>query len=518
MGVVLVAAGLALGAPARAQYLPSQVGAARMPEPIPCGPTPPPPAQPNLIPGPLNPQIAPMGPPDCVDLPWDHTSAFQCENFVDECHFYVNIGAQALVRQRLGAGQIAARGPDLPGLIIDRVENRIDIAESDISAVLGRLPAALRSRLSGTRFLSKVATGENIIDTFQASGIGPALLPGLPASRLSPMLMQFNNLVPRMEYGPRLTAGYVWGDQAIEYTGFYLFKDRKTISKFDFNHVDVLFYNPPAGFGLPIPFIGSEPFPGSPLLSNPHNYLGSFNHGLWQDANTVAMSFGSTFWSNELNYRKYNIGIHGFELILGMRYVQERDDLAILTTQFIGFPERTATYSVHTVNNIVAPQVGLEYTLPAFKWLSCGFSAKGAWGANFIDGQVKLERGDGLIGFDTQRAATTFSQIYDLGAFLDFHILERLRLRFGYNALWLIGVATAPDQLDYNLQGNQRPLIGTTFSQETGLIPNLAQRFLQRQVILAQELLQSQNSRHGRVDNGGSIFFHGPLVELQFLF
>lgn len=541
MGVALVAAGLTLSAPARAQYLPSQVGAARMPEPIPCGPTPPPPPQPNLIPGPLNPDIAPMGPPDCVDLPWDHTSAFQCENFVEECHFYVNVGAQALVRQRLGAGEIAARAPDLPGLLINRVEQRVDIAQSDVQAVVNQLSGPVRNqvvsalssilgitipgnltpvltRLRNSPFLARLNVGENVFDTLQSNGDLTQILPGLPSSRLSPMIQQFNNLVPRMEFGPRWTAGYVWGDGAIEYTGYYLFRDRKTIKAVDPRHINVLFYNPPAGFGPDIPSPFPMPQEGSRLLSNPHNYLGSFDHGIFMDATAVLTSFSSTFWSNEVNYRRFNTGIHGFELLMGVRYVQEHDDLAILSSHGDIIPELQATYGVHTVNNIVAPQIGCEYTVQAFKWASFGFSGKAGLGANFIDSQVKLVRGDGLVGFDTQRAATVLSQIYDIGAFLDFHILERLRLRFGYNAIWLIGVATAPDQVDYNLQGNQRPLFASTYSQETALVPNLAQRILQRQIEKAIDLQNSQNRPHGRVNNNGSILFHGPLVELQFLF
>src|SRR6516225_9622777 len=109
-GLALVAAYWCLSVPAQAQEgtYPSPVGAARMPEPIPCAPsaTPPPP-QPNLIPGPISPQAAPMGPPDCLSLPCDHSSAFQCENYVQENGFYVHLGPIALQRGRLGAGDIA---------------------------------------------------------------------------------------------------------------------------------------------------------------------------------------------------------------------------------------------------------------------------------------------------------------------------------------------------------------------------------------------------------------------------
>jgi hypothetical protein len=60
MSGALIAAMWGVGAPAPAQYMPTQVGAARMCEPIPCGPST---CSPNLVPGPISPQAAPPGPP-----------------------------------------------------------------------------------------------------------------------------------------------------------------------------------------------------------------------------------------------------------------------------------------------------------------------------------------------------------------------------------------------------------------------------------------------------------------------
>jgi hypothetical protein len=55
--------------------------------------------------------------------------------------------------------------------------------------------------------------------------------------------------------------------------------------------------------------------------------------------------------------------------------------------------------------------------------------------------------------------------------------MERLRLRGGYQAFWLTNIATSQDQVDFNLAN-------------TG----------------------------GRKNYTGSTFYHGPMVELQFLF
>jgi hypothetical protein len=60
---------------------------------------------------------------------------------------------------------------------------------------------------------------------------------------------------------------------------------------------------------------------------------------------------------------------------------------------------------------------------------------------------------------------------------LDFYLLERMRIRASYNLLWLVNVPEAKSQIDYDL-----------------LSPN-----------------------GSRADHG-SIFFHGPMIEMQFLF
>src|SRR5436190_1679326 len=61
-GVALLAAWLSQASGARAQYLPSELGATRMFDPEPVKPTKPLPN--NLVPGPLTPDLAPPGPPD----------------------------------------------------------------------------------------------------------------------------------------------------------------------------------------------------------------------------------------------------------------------------------------------------------------------------------------------------------------------------------------------------------------------------------------------------------------------
>jgi len=140
-------------------------------------------------------------------------------------------------------------------------------------------------------------------------------------------------------------------------------------------------------------------------------------------------------------------------------------------------PRRQATYSVTAHNQFVAPQLGFEWNHALTCWLALSMSAKGAWGANFLTVDVNLKRGDGFAGPHNGRSQTLFSHLYETGFFLNFRVCENARLRAGYNLLWLVDVAEALGQFDYNLAHTS-----------------------------------------GRTKNNESIFYHGPSLEFQFMF
>jgi len=391
--------GLSLAVRAQA-FLPSPVGAARMPvtEPLPCGKTcePPPP---NLVPGPLSPDNAPPGPSDDLSLPANHSSAFQCETFPPESCVYAAVGTQALQRQKLGKGAVA---------VFDQ-----------------------QNQDTGT----------------------------FPPSQ-SQVAQRFNDLTPDMAFGVRATIGYLFHDQSVELTGFYIPTNEASRILNNQGRIDAFFFNPPIGF--------------------------EGNNGLWLQADRLRTSLTTQIGSAELNYRCWNVAVNGFEFIAGLRYLDHRERLNVFTgDDDLSFgdvfgnpdPKRQATYTSQVRNHIVAPQVGFEWAGAVFHCLGVGMSGKVALGPNFVEDNVALTRGDGFSGFNTHQSRTIFSQVYEVGAFVDFHLLEKLRVRAGYNALWLGGIHTAQDLLDFNLANTA-----------------------------------------GRNNDDGSTFYHGPQVELQLLF
>jgi hypothetical protein len=310
----------------------------------------------------------------------------------------------------------------------------------------------------GAMALQRQQLGKGAVAVFDdfAGGLDTGT-PGIP---FAPVAQRFKDVVPGMDWGLRGTVGYIFGDQAVELTAWGTFMRSQSQLVDNPGNIDVFFHNPPLGF--------------------------EGDNGLWLQADRVTTTFMSGLFNGELNYRCWNGGIHGLEFIAGVRYLDQREKLSIytndddLTLESVGRPpdpRRTATYAVATHNHILAPQIGVDYTWPLLCWLWLGFDGKAGVGPNWVNTNITLDRGDGFNGINDHHIHVGVSQVYEVGAFVDFHILERMRLRGGYMGLWMVDVATSQDQVDFNLAN-------------TG----------------------------GRKNYTGSIFYHGPLVELQFLF
>src|SRR3954468_8814917 len=86
--------GLTVAVQAQSKAPPGSPGPAPIPEPLRFAPEAP---SPYLVPGPVNPMMAPPGPPSCLSLPADHTTAFDAGN-PPECSCFAHIGIMSLKR------------------------------------------------------------------------------------------------------------------------------------------------------------------------------------------------------------------------------------------------------------------------------------------------------------------------------------------------------------------------------------------------------------------------------------
>lgn len=283
---------------------------------------------------------------------------------------------------------------------------------------------------------------------------------GNPIPRHAPLAQDLHSIGLDFAGGPRATLGYHWDSGDVEVSGFYLPRNTAHVENRLPGQLDALFYNPPLGF--------------------------EGDNGLWLQADIVRSSLRTELASGEATINWWNNCYGNFELGGGVRYIDEVERLNIftdddgLTVRDVNGnpdPRRQANYLVRTHNRIVGPQINGQLTGNLCPWLNITMNAKACVGANFLDSKLKLERGDGFVGFSNERERTIISQVYETGLYLDWCFCDGLHLRTGYAAMWLVDVAVSQDQVDYNLKNTL-----------------------------------------GRVKDNGSIFYQGPVVEFQLFF
>jgi hypothetical protein len=285
--------------------------------------------------------------------------------------------------------------------------------------------------------------------------------------RIAVEALNFHDVRPNYNWGVIGTIGFQCSETtSLELSGYYIFQHTATGTALNRARLDLPFDS----FPTPIGFQG--------------------NNGLWSQADVVRATLQDKLGSAEANlrYRAAGDAGCGIDFLIGIRYVDllERfgiftgdDDLTPASFDIFGNPDPRvqALYLAETHNRILAGQLGLDAHFMYGNCLMFGIWGKGAWGVNFLETDISLIRGDQFVGFSTQRNQTIFSQLYELNAYLEFAFCENIHIRGGYNALWLVDVAEAHKQVDFNL--------ANTFGAQ----------------------------RHN-----GNIFFHGPTLELHVSF
>lgn len=302
----------------------------------------------------------------------------------------------------------------------------------------------------GNRPLGFLDPGINIGGTTVFADTGT--LP--PAGSLA--VINTNNVSPTMRFGPRAFVQWRTDDYALELCGFALEEQENY-------QTTVLPGRLTLGFAyFPTP-VGFTP-----------------NNGLFAQADRVSLVFQNTMYNGEANVRipgnKY------FEWIVGARYLQYQEQLGVLVEDdrfTTGVIDRntTAYYTERVRSRIAGPQIGFETEQGLTSWVAVGLIGKAMLGANFVDADTTLLRGDGFYGPGHHRATTILSQVYELNAHIDFAFSDHVRIRAGYQGVWLVNTPTAADQVNFNLGSP-----GAIFN------PN------------------------------GSTFFHGPQLELHIAF
>ncbi|MSR30137.1 MAG: hypothetical protein EXR99_01405 [Gemmataceae bacterium] len=265
-----------------------------------------------------------------------------------------------------------------------------------------------------------------------------------------PGLQNFRDLNPPMSWGPAVTLGIIHNNHILEFYGFYIPQNSKAIS-----------VSLPGQLSSPFGSVPPPPFA-------PIGFQG--NNGLVLNADTITTTFNTALGNAEFNYRYCSNAVKDFEIVIGIRYFDMQENMVVSTNDdglvFPTNPILVADYNSRSHNHMLNAQVGYEYNARILPHVGIGSMGKGGIGPNWWQSQVSLTRGDGLEGFNGSQAGTAFSSIFELSLYADILLLERARMRVGYNVMWLIGVSEAAAQFDYNLrnQSGSRD-IGSAFYQ-----------------------------------------------------
>jgi hypothetical protein len=272
----------------------------------------------------------------------------------------------------------------------------------------------------------------------------------------TPAILDYHDVSQEMHFGYRAGLMVRQENYCFELAGFYIPQQTQTTVRQVPSQLDLAFgfFNNPIGF--------------------------TSNNNLFLQADQAKLAFQNTIASVEANFRVQMSNC--FEWIIGARAIdyQERfmvfvDDDSITTGVFD--PTLTALYTTRTHTRLVGPQLGFQAEWGLCSCIAFGGFAKGMWGPNFEATDVLLRRGDFFYGPSAHVSQTIFSHAYEVGLFADFLISPQFKIRAGYEGLFLVDVPEAVQQVNFDL-GNPT----------------------------------------GHLNNHGSIFFHGPIFEVQFVF
>jgi len=314
----------------------------------------------------------------------------------------------------------------------------------------------------GTSFLRRYRAGDRGTPIF--ADPDQVLDTGFFSRNNLPRIADVGDVDPSYRYNGTVTLGYLYANHAIEVNGFYMPEGSNRFTLGSRGGLSLGFANPDGS--VPLGFEG--------------------NNGLWRQADLVQVEFKNQLISGELLYRNWNPAVNSVDFLVGVRYLNLKEQMSVLTddeafvTNDFGQNDitRSAKYRSEIDTHFYGLTLGAEWSVPLWQkrfWLT-GIT-KGAWGVNHVQRTLDLTRGDGLQAFSVKNDRVQFGQVYDLMLATDIHLLEKARLRVGYQALWILGTATPGSQIDtdFSTQGT-RPI----------------------------------GSR--------DVFYHGPTIEFQMLF
>jgi len=215
---------------------------------------------------------------------------------------------------------------------------------------------------------------------------------------------------------------------------------------------------------------------GTNVFSDPDRIWATYSSSLHSgELNLVCCSGHCDTWGGKGELKddlgRYHPRCQTFEWLVGFRYLNLNERLRIYGERDqIGqdgiFREETGVYNIRTNNNLYGAQVGARMRHWGERW---GWEATGKAGIFGNDAQQEQY----VIDYEQFAVRPLTSASTDRAAFVGelnltgiYRLNENWNLRAGYNAMWISGVALAPNQLDFSGElpaGNQLSSNGSVF-------------------------------------------------------
>lgn len=160
---------------------------------------------------------------------------------------------------------------------------------------------------------------------------------------------------------------------------------------------------------------------------------------LQSEAGVAAFDYNSKLYSTEINVRRHTYD--WLALMAGFRWIELGEKFAgNFTTDEPG----ASTYGVDVNNHLYGFQTGVLTSIRRNEWGGDLWAKTGIY-ANSANQQTVANVGNGPISVGADASNVAFAG--EIGVGISRQFTDRLSARIGYQAMWLSGVAMAPEQL-----------------------------------------------------------------------
>lgn len=194
---------------------------------------------------------------------------------------------------------------------------------------------------------------------------------------------------------------------------------------------------------------GSDHVKGNGNLIFPFHNL-TYTHDFF-DADRGRGTYTSKIWGAELNYWGHltprRADYFSFSVIGGLRYFHINEKMNVYATR----QGSTSSYNIKTEDNLAGGQLGFNMQVNPTKFLVWEATVKG--GIYAVKGEQKTFLGDygnTIVLRDKHNSAWNFASSVEAIGTVGLQLFSWLNIHAGYQALFISGLALAPEQIDKN--------------------------------------------------------------------